>query len=55
MAGPWGDLWIWDAPDLVAGQKYRLEIGVKMNTVVGPFDAQGNGTGNRGWHATLLA
>src|ERR1022692_1501863 len=59
MVGPYGDSWRWGNP--IVGyvgfnpdRWYCVEQYVKMNTVVGPFDALGNGTGNkdgilRGW------
>ncbi len=50
MAGPFGDAWRWGTqesgfPLLEPDRWYCIEQHVKMNTVNGPFDAYGNGTG----------
>jgi len=50
MKGFYGDYWRWGSAQLgyvniEEGRWYCIEHRVKMNDVIGPFDAQGNGTG----------
>lgn len=47
QAGPFGDNWRWGTTVLARGRWYCVEQFVRLNTIDGPFDALGNGTGRR--------